>query len=167
MTEAHDEIGKFLEHPRQELAARDFLVYPSGISIEGPMAMWPLEEAIGPFLDLAKSLGRRLVYLTAHVLQPADLIDSVATLLSEVDDAVDAPTPEEFLSHIGVASYPAVKNYLRYGKEHYGEVLSVRVEWVHDGVVHRLWKYAEWHKTFMDKATEVADLIEEPEATLT
>jgi len=160
-------MGKFLEHARQELAARDFLVYPSGISIEGPMAMWPAEEAIGPFLDLAKSLGRRLVYLTAHVLQPADLIDSVATLLSEVDDAVDAPTPEEFLSHIGVASYPAVKNYLRYGKEHYGEVLSVRVEWVHDGVVHRLWKYADWHKTFMDKATEVADLIEEPEATLT
>ena len=167
MTEAHDEMGKFLEHARQELAARDFLVYPSGISIEGPMAMWPAEEAIGPFLDLAKSLGRRLVYLTAHVLQPADLIDSVATLLSEVDDAVDAPTPEEFLSHIGVASYPAVKNYLRYGKEHYGEVLSVRVEWVHDGVVHRLWKYADWHKTFMDKATEVADLIEEPEATRT
>jgi len=167
VTEAHDEMGKFLEHARQELAARDFLVYPSGISIEGPMAMWPAEEAIGPFLDLAKSLGRRLVYLTAHVLQPADLIDSVATLLSEVDDAVDAPTPEEFLSHIGVASYPAVKNYLRYGKEHYGEVLSVRVEWVHDGVVHRLWKYADWHKTFMDKATEVADLIEEPEATRT
>jgi hypothetical protein len=160
-------MGKFLEHARQELAARDFLVYPSGISIEGPMAMWPLEEAIGPFLDLAKSLGRRLVYLTANVLQPADLIDSVATLLSEVDEAVDAPTPEEFLSHIGVASYPAVKSYLRYGKEHYGEVLSVRVEWVHDGVVHRLWKYADWHKTFMDKATEVADLIEEPEATLT
>ena len=160
-------MGKFLEHARQELAARDFLVYPSGISIEGPMAMWPAEEAIGPFLDLAKSLGRRLIYLTAHVLQPADLIDSVATLLSEVDDAVDAPTPEEFLSHIGVASYPAVKNYLRYGKEHYGEVLSVRVEWVHDGVVHRLWKYADWHKTFMDKATEVADLIEEPEATRT
>ena len=160
-------MGKFLEHARQELAARDFLVYPSGISIEGPMAMWPAEEAIGPFLDLAKSLGRRLVYLTAHVLQPADLIDSVATLLSEVDDAVDAPTPEEFLSHIGVASYPAVKSYLRYGKEHYGEVLSVRVEWVHDGVVHRLWKYADWHKTFMDKATEVADLIEEPETTLT
>jgi len=160
-------MGKFLEHARQQLAARDFLVYPSGISIEGPMAMWPAEEAIGPFLDLAKSLGRRLVYLTAHVLQPADLIDSVATLLSEVDDAVDAPTPEEFLSHIGVASYPAVKSYLRYGKEHYGEVLSVRVEWVHDGVVHRLWKYADWHKTFMDKATEVADLIEEPEATLT
>jgi len=167
VTEAHDEMGKFLEHARQELAARDFLVYPSGISIEGPMAMWPAEEAIGPFLDLAKSLGRRLVYLTAHVLQPADLIDSVATLLSEVDDAVDAPTPEEFLSHIGVASYPAVKSYLRYGKEHYGEVLSVRVEWVHDGVVHRLWKYADWHKTFMDKATEVADLIEEPEATRT
>jgi hypothetical protein len=160
-------MGKFLEHARQQLAARDFLVYPSGISIEGPMAMWPAEEAIGPFLDLAKSLGRRLVYLTAHVLQPADLIDSVATLLSEVDEAVDAPTPEEFLSHIGVASYPAVKSYLRYGKEHYGEVLSVRVEWVHDGVVHRLWKYADWHKTFMDKATEVADLIEEPEATLT
>ena len=160
-------MGKLLEHARQELAARDFLVYPSGISIEGPMAMWPAEEAIGPFLDLAKSLGRRLVYLTAHVLQPADLIDSVATLLSEVDDAVDAPTPEEFLSHIGVASYPAVKSYLRYGREHYGEVLSVRVEWVHDGVVHRLWKYADWHKTFMDKATEVADLIEEPEATLT
>jgi hypothetical protein len=160
-------MGKFLEHVRQELAARDFLVYPSGISIEGPMAMWPAEEAFGPFLDLAKSLGRRLVYLTAHVLQPADLIDSVATLLSEVDEAVDAPTPEEFLSHIGVAPYPAVKSYLRYGKEHYGEVLSVRVEWVHDGVVHRLWKYADWHKTFMDKATEVADLIEEPEATLT
>jgi len=167
VTEAHDEMGKFLEQARQELAARDFLVYPSGISIEGPMAMWPAEEAIGPFLDLAKSLGRRLVYLTAHVLQPADLIDSVATLLSEVDDAVDAPTPEEFLSQIGVASYPAVKNYLRYGKEHNGEVLSVRVEWVHDGVVHRLWKYADWHKTFMDKATEVADLIEEPEATRT
>jgi hypothetical protein len=160
-------MGKFLEHARQELAARDFLVYPSGITIEGPMAMWPAEEAIGPFLNLAKSMGRRLVYLTAHVLQPADLIDSVATLLSEVDDAVDAPTPEEFLSHIGVASYPAVKSYLGYGKEHYGEVLSVRVEWVHDGVVHRLWKYADWHKTFMDKATEVADLIEEPEATLT
>jgi hypothetical protein len=159
-------MGKLLEHARQELAARDFLVYPSGISIEGPMAMWPAEEAIGPFLDLAKSLGRRLVYLTAHVLQPADLIDSVATLLSEVDDAVDAPTPEEFLSHIGVASYPAVKSYLRYGREHYGEVLSVRVEWVHDGVVHRFWKYADWHKTFMDKATEVADLIEEPQATL-
>ena len=167
MTEAHDEMGKFLEHARQELAARDFLVYPSGISIEGPSAMWPAEEAIGPFLDLAKSLGRRLVYLTAHVLQPADLIDSVATLLSEVDEAVDAPTPEEFLSHIGVASYPAVKSYLRYGKEHYGEVLSVRVEWVHDGVVHRFWKYADRHKTFIDKATEVADLIEEAEATLT
>ena len=167
MTEPHDEMSKFAEHTRQELEARDFLVFPRAISLEGPMAMWPVEESVPTFLDLAKAMGCRLAYFHADVLQPADLIDAVATQLSEVVDAVDAPTPEEFLSQLDLVSYPTVQDYLRYGKEHYGQVTSVRVEWIHDGVVHRLWRYADWHKNFMDKATEVAELIEEhwPEIT--
>ena len=164
MTERPDEMGKFAEHARQELEARDFLIFPNGISIEGPMAMWPVDEPIDAFLDLAKTLGCRLAYFDADVLSPADLIDAVATQLNEVTDAVDAPTPEEFLAQVGLASNPAVQSYLRFGKEHYGRITSVRVEWIHDGVVHRLWRYADWHRVFMDKATEVADLIEEGEA---
>ena len=163
VSEPNDEMDKFAERARQELAARDFLVFPRGISIEGPMAMWPVEEPVGPFLDLAKAMGCRLAYFNSDVLYPTDLIDAVATMLSEVDDAVDAPTPEEFLAQIGLASHPAVQSYLQFGKEHYGLVTSVRVEWVADGVVHRLWRYADWHRTLMDKATEVADLIEEQE----
>ena len=161
MAEPRDEMDRFAEHARQELAARDFLIFPRGISIEGPMAMWPADEPIEPFLDLAQTVGSRLVYFNADVLGPVDLIAAVASQLTEVDDAVDAPTPEEFLSHIGLASEPAVQEYLKFGREHYGLITSVRVEWILAGVVHRLWKHADWHRGFMDKATEVADLIEE------
>jgi hypothetical protein len=118
---------------------------------------------VAGFLDLAVSLGARIVYMKANSLQAVDLIDAVVSFLSDVDYPVDAATPEAFMELAGVGSEPDVRDYLRQGREHYGHVQSVIVDWVHDGVVHRFHRYAPWWGGLIDRAGDVAELIDSAE----
>jgi hypothetical protein len=135
-------------------------MFPGSLSLHGVSATWPVNEGIAGFLDLAASLGARIVYMKANSLSQGDLIDAVGSFLSQVPDALDAETPEAFMELAGVGSDPEVEEYLRQGMEHYGQLQSVRVEWVLDGVVHRFEKYASWSGALIDRAAEIADLIE-------
>lgn len=144
----------------EDASSRGFLVFPASISLEGSSAMWPAERGIAQFLDLAGALGKRILYIRSRELDPDELIDSVAIALSGAIDALDADTPEQFLREAGVIAEPEAQDYLAFGQKHYGERIDIRVEWVHEGVVHRFWKHARWHGQLLDKAGEVAELIE-------
>jgi len=160
MNARSDAMSQLLDQVNREVFARGFLVFPGRVGAEGPTAFWPVTQGIVGFLDLAASLGKRMVYVDSDALTPDDLIDAVGTQLVEVHEALDADTPEEFFELAAVSGEAEVKDFLRFGKEHYGRVTRVSVEWVNEGVVHRLWQYADWHVALMDKATEVADLID-------
>ena len=154
-------LEQFWQEVTAEVSARRFLVFPGSLSLQGASAIWPVQEGIVGFLDLAVSLGVRIVYVKAHSLSESSLIDTVATFLSDIPDAVDADTAEAFFDLAGIGSEPDAEQYLRLGKEHLGQLESVHVAWVHDGVAHRLERYAGWYGALMDSAAEVADLIEQ------
>jgi hypothetical protein len=153
-------IERLWRQANEEASSRGFLIFPGGISLEGPMAMWRPEEGIGQFLDMAVALGKRILYMRSRLLGPGELIDTVAVALSDAIDALDATTPERFLEEAGVAAEPEARDYLEFGKEHYGQRMDVNVEWVHEGIVHRFWKHSDWHRDLVDKASSVAELIE-------
>ena len=160
MPRSSDDLDALWQEVNAELSARGLLLFPGSLSLQGVSASWPVKEGIAGFLDLAVSLGVSIVYMQAYSLSESDLIDAVGSFLTDVPDALDADTPEAFVELAGVASEPGVQEYLRQGKEHYGQVQSVHVEWVHDGVVHRFERYAGWYGALIDRAAEVSDLIE-------
>ena len=164
MPRSSDELDALWQQVNAEVTARGFLIFPGSLSLEGGYASWPVKEGIAGFLDLANSLGARIVYLKADPFEPGDLIDAVGSFLSEVHKALDADSPEAFMELGGISSEPEVQVYLRQGREHYGHLQSVRAEWVHDGVVHRFQRYAAWYGALIDKAAQMADLIEDTEA---
>jgi hypothetical protein len=164
MPRSSDELETLWQQVNAEVTQRGFLVYPGSLSLEGVHANWPLKEGIAGFLALAASLGARVVYLKASPLEPSDLIDAVASFLSGVPEALDADTPEEFMEMAGVSSEREVQDFLRQGKDHYGHLQSVSVEWVHEGVVHRFERYATWYGALIDMAADVADLVEGAQA---
>ena len=163
MQPAEDDMELLWREVNQDASSRGFLVFPASISLEGAMAMWPTERGIAQFLDLASALDKRVLYIRSRELAPDDLIDSVAIALSGAIEALDAETPEQFLREAGVIAEPEAQDYLAFGQKHYGERMDVSVEWVHEGVVHRFWKHARWHGQLLDKAGEVAELIEPSE----
>jgi hypothetical protein len=144
----------------REVSGRGFVPFPGSLSLEGVHASWPLQEGIVGFLELASTLGVRVVYLGADRLEPGDLIDAVDSFLPDVQVGLDAESPEEYAQLAGVASEPDVQDYLRQGERHYGQITSIRVEWVHDGVVHGFQKLAAWYGGLLDSAAGVAELIE-------
>lgn len=158
-----DEMELLWREVNQHASSRGFFVFPASIALEGSVAMWPAELGIAQFLDLASALGKRVLYIRSRELGPDELIDSVAIALSDVIDALDADTPEQFLREAGVIAEPEAQDYLTFGQKHYGERMDVSVEWVHEGVVHRFWKHARWHGQLLDKAGEVAELIDSSE----
>lgn len=157
---AEDEMELLWREVNQDASSRGFLVFPASISLESSTAMWPAERGIAEFLDLASALGKRILYIRSRELDPDELIDSVAIALSGVIDALDADTPEQFLREAGVIAEPEAQDYLAFGQKHYGERIDIRVEWVHEGVIHRFWGHARWHGQLLEKAGEVAELIE-------
>jgi len=159
--QSSSDLEQFWREVNAEVSARRFLVFPGSLSLQGASAIWPVQEAVAGFLDLAVSLGVRIVYMRAHSLSESSLIDTVATFLSDIPDAVDADTAEAFFDLAGISSEPEVQQYLRQGKEHLGQLESVHVVWVHDGVAHRFERYAAWYGALMDRAAGVADLIEQ------
>ena len=160
MAPSRDEMDAFWDEVNREVSARGFLPFPGSLSPDGVHANWPGQEGIGGFFDLAGTLGVRVVYLRADRLEPGDLIDAVDSFLPDVHVGLDAESPEEYVQLAGVGSEPDVQDYLRQGKKHYGQITSVRVDWVHDGVVHSFQKLAAWYGRFLDSAAGVAELIE-------
>jgi hypothetical protein len=144
----------------RELSGRGFLPFPGSLSADGVHATWPLQEGIEGFLELAGTLGVRVIYLRADRLEPGDLIDAVDSFLPDVDVGLDAESPEEYVQLAGVGSEPDVQDYLRQGRSHYGQITSIRVEWVHGGVAHGFQKLAAWYGRLLDGAAGVAELIE-------
>ena len=160
MQSTEEAIDQLWQQANEEASSRGFLVFPGGISLEGPMAMWNPDEGIDQFLDIAVALGKRILYMRSRLLGPGELIDAVAVALSGAIDALDATTPEQFLKDAGVEAEPEARDHLEFGKDHYGQRMDVNVEWVHEGIVHRFWKHPDWHRDLVDKAASVAELIE-------
>lgn len=160
MNAPKDKMNELWERVNQEVSARGFTVYPGSIMTSGATAIWPFDRGIAEFLDLAKGLGRRIVYLESEEFGPDDIIDAMATLLSHVYDAFNADSPEALFDELGMSSEPKVREYLRYAQQHYGRRSRIVAEWVFEGVAHRFSKIAEWFGGFMDMSTSVADLIE-------
>ena len=155
-----DDIDTLWQQAAAEASSRGFLVFPGAISIEAPAAMWPQEKGILAFLDLAKTLGKQIVYLNSDRFTPQAVLDSLALALDDPRDVFEADTPETFFSQIGISAQPEVRDYLRLASQHYGRRTSVRLEWVHDGIVHRFLVHADWHMPFLDKTADVVDLVE-------
>jgi hypothetical protein len=160
MAKREDRMDAVWDEVAREVSSRQFLVFPGSVSLQAVRALWPTDQPIGPFLDLAAQLGVRMVYLRSDVLTPEQVLDAIAVSLAEVSDALDAPSPEEFVRLAGIAQEPAARELIAFSKEHYGRRASVHAEWVHEGVVHAYSAYSDWHSALFDKAGEVADLLD-------
>jgi hypothetical protein len=160
MPAREDKLDRLWQTVNEEVSSRGFLVFPGSVSSDAPAAMWPTAKGIGPFMDMALALGCRVVYVHSRQLTPGELIDSVAVSLAAAIDALDADLPEQFLEQAGVAGEPMAMEFLKFGKQYYGRRVDVSVEWIHEGVVHRFCEFSEWYGPLLDKAGDVAELID-------
>ncbi len=158
------EINDLWNQLAKDIPARGLLVFPAGIQSEAIEAMWPTDKDVAGFLDFAQKLDVRVVYLSSEVLAPDTLLELVASMLPRSNVALEYDTAEEFFEAVDILSDSVVADYLSFGRERFGRKSTIRVEWVHDGVVHRFFAVANWLGKLMDKAAEVSDLLE-PEET--
>jgi hypothetical protein len=124
--------------------------------------MWPSEKDVSEFLDVAQKLDVRVIYLSAETITPDTLLEMVASMLDDSTVAFQHETAEGYFEGAGILSDKRVGQYLSHGKERYGRKSTIRVEWVHGGVVHRYLAVANWLGKLIDNASEIADLLEPP-----
>ena len=160
MTPAKDRIDRLWHEALREIATRGLAIFPSAVTSDAPMALWPPDRDLAEFLDLATTLGKRMVYAESTSLSPADLLDAVALALGRALEELGADSPEEAFRELGITSEPQVRDLLTFAGPHYGQRRNVSVEWTHEGVVHRFMRYAAWHSELMARATLVADVLE-------
>ena len=155
-----DTLDILWEQATAEASSRGFRIYPGAISIEATSAMWPLEDGIPAFLDLAKALGKEIVYINSKRLTPQEVLDSLALALEDAQGVFEADSPEAFFKQVGASSRPEMREYLGLASHNYARRTRVTVEWVHEGIVHRFLEHADWHTTFMDKTADVAEIVD-------
>ena len=155
-----DDMDRLWDKVQREVSSRGFAMFPSSISLEGPMAPWPRDRGVGPFLDLAKSVGALIVYAESNVLSATDPLDAVATALGRPLEELGAESPEQAFVDLGISSEPEARSVLEFARAHYGQRASVRVDWAHAGVVHRFLRYAAWYSELMERVEGVAGLLD-------
>ncbi|HLE05640.1 MAG TPA: hypothetical protein VI729_13635 [Anaerolineales bacterium] len=155
-----DTLDILWEQATAEASSRGFRIYPGAISIEAPSAMWPLEDGIPAFLDLAKALGKEVVYINSNRLTPQEVLDSLALALEDPQEVFGADTPVAFFMQIGASNRPEMREYLELTSQYYGRRTRVSVEWAHEGIVHRFLAHADWHTIFIDRTADVAELVD-------
>jgi hypothetical protein len=144
----------------KEVAARDLLTFPGSIRTEGPTAMWPADMPLAQFLDLARKLEAKVVYLDADTMSDDALFELVASTLEEPGIAYEHETFDAFLAAIGIRSHKLVAEYLSYGKARLGQRSTITAEWSYGGVIHRYLAVADWYGRLLDMASGLGDLID-------
>lgn len=153
-------IEQLYEDINEQISTSDFDIFPSGISGTDGVAFWPESEGFNRFIELAKSLGKRILYVKAIYFTFDELIDLVMSYLSIDPEEHDYESVEGFFKSLGISSDLNVRKYQEYGKQFDGRIESISVEWVHDGIVHRFWSIADWYGFLLDSAGEISGLVQ-------
>ena len=160
MPNEHEDVEQIWEQISESISSLGFQVFPSSISGTDGVAIWPVSEGFAKFLDLATSLGKKILYVHTIDFSSEELIDLVMNFLPTDIGEYDVETVEGFFASLGVSSDSQVTEYIEYGRRFAGRLASIRLEWVHEGVVHRYWRMADWYGFLLEKGGEISDLIE-------
>jgi hypothetical protein len=160
MAAESDPLEVLAQRASAEALARGLGIFPGGISLGATDALWPEEQGIGPFLDLAKTLGKQMIYLATDRLTVESVLDSLALSLDDGEEILDEASPEDFFRRIGLSDKRDVREFLKAASEYYGRLRRVSVEWVHEGIVHRYLVHASWYTPFLDSVADVAELAD-------
>ena len=160
MSETDINMDEHWEEIQSEIASRGFIVYPNYIFSTEHKAYWPNEEEIAKFLDLADDLERKVIYVRSSKFDSDEALDLL--LLSAPSDLVDydVKTVRECLRSFGVESSAEAKDYLKTTKFYSGRRVSIRVEWVFDGIVHTYSRKPAWYADISELAGRILDLSE-------
>jgi len=160
MKETDSPMTRFLAEVRDHITRRGLLTFPDSLIADGHVVFFPVELGLPAFFDLAAALGVHMVYLSTDTLEPQDVLDDLAQLVEEADETFGGDSLEVFFRDQGLLANAKVKRFQNVVTGHAGLLRSVRVEWVHEGVVHRYWRFADWHRALMDQVTEIAELLD-------
>ena len=160
MPETDINLEEHWQEIQSEIASRGFVVYPNYIFSTEHKAIWPEEEEIAKFLDLADMLERKIIYVHSSKFDSEEALDLL--LLSAPSDLVDydVKTVRECLRSLGVESSEEAKDYLKTTKFYEGHRVSIRVEWVFDGIIHTYLRSPAWYTDISELAARVLDLSE-------
>lgn len=160
MPETDINLEEHWEEIQSEIASRGFVVYPNYIFSTEHKAYWPREEEIAEFLDLADELERKVIYVHSSKFDSEEALDLL--LLSAPSDFVDydVKTVRECLRSLGVESSAEAKDYLKTTKFYEGRRVSIRVEWVFDGIIHTYSRKPAWYTDISELAARILDLSE-------
>lgn len=61
---------------------------------------------------------------------------------------------------MGVENRSVAKDYPKTTKFYSGHRVSIRLEWVYDGIIHAYWRRADWYRDIADLAERIIDLSE-------
>lgn len=155
MTETDFNLDKHWEEVQSEIASRGFIVFPSSILLSERTALWPIEEGLIKYLDLALLLERKVIYLHSSKFNSEDALDLLQ--LSSPDDSVDydISTVRECIQYMGVENRSVAKDYLKTTKFYSDRRMSIHLEWVYDGIIHSYWRRADWYADIADLAEKL------------
>ncbi|MCX6027383.1 MAG: hypothetical protein NTY23_14190 [Chloroflexi bacterium] len=160
MKETDSPMTRFLAEVRDHITRRGLLTFPDSIIADGHVVFFPVELGLPAFFDLAAALSVRMVYLSTDTLEPPDVLDDLAQLVEDADETFGGDSLEVFFRDQGLSANARVKRFRDFVADHAGKLRSVHVEWVHEGVVHRYSRFADWHRALMDQVTEIADILD-------
>jgi hypothetical protein len=160
MPETDINMEELWEEVQSEVASRGFTVYPNYIFSTEHKAQWPKEEGIVKFLDLAHELERKVIYVHSSKFDSEEALDLL--LLAPPSDFVDfgVETVLECLRSFGVEASPEAKEYLKTTKFYEGRRVSIRVEWIFDGIIHTYLRKPAWYTDISELAGRIIDLSE-------
>lgn len=145
---------------QSKIESQGFLVFPNTILSTESIVFWPLEAGIEEYLDLAQQLERKIIYLKSLEFNSNEALELL--LLSAPSDFIDfdVETVRDCLKSLGVENRPEAKDYLKTTKFYEGHRVSIRVEWVYDGIVHVYWRKPNWYAEISELAGKIIDLSE-------
>ena len=160
MPETDINMEELWEEVQSEIASRGYIVYPNYIFSTEHKAHWPKEEGLVKFLDLADQLERKVIYVHSSKFDSEEALDLL--LLAPPSDFIDfgVETVRECLRSFGVEARPEAKEYLKTTKFYEGRRVSIRVEWVFDGIIHTYSRKPAWY-TDISKLAERIIVISE------
>ena len=160
MTSTNISLREKWKEIQSEISSRGFLIYPHSILSTEGTALWPEEEGITRFLELAQELDRRILYVDSSEFTSDYALDMLLLSAPDNYDDYDVETVSECLEALGVRSSVEAKEYLKISKFYEGRIYQIRIEWVYEGIVHAYWRKSNWHKDIYAQAERVTELSE-------
>jgi len=164
MTDQYKGLENEWHQVSQAIDQSDFRVFPVPIVSENRSVYWPSDRGFRQFLELARSLDKKILYAGKRTFEVTDIEDLLATF--SIKATILWPDDENDSDVLEPSIFPErddyeIVDFIHDATLYVGRPFQYSVEWVHDGIVHSHWRLADWYSHLMDEVANLGSIIEQ------